>query len=166
MTVNETNDIWDTPQRELCFKENFRNLVTFRWKNKLLINILLLSLKFRCGGQIHKDAFCHMVAACTGSIITWKVNVHAFTYFSLKRGNLLFLFLQLSWKSMLCICITMNSINCITLHHQELPSLTYLYCYVHSERRGRIATAPQYICQDHGVRSVTVTLFIPERWWR
>ena len=31
--------------------------------------------------------------------------------------------------------------------------------YLHSESRGRIATAPrQYICQDHGVRSVGNTL--------
>ena len=36
---------------------------------------------------------------------------------------------------------------------------------VHSERRGRIATAPlrHYFCQDHGVRSVPWML--PEKPW-
>ena len=29
--------------------------------------------------------------------------------------------------------------------------------HLHSERRGRIVTAPQYFCQDHGVRSVAYT---------
>ena len=37
--------------------------------------------------------------------------------------------------------------------------------WLHSERRGRIATAPlrQYFCQDHGVRSVPVTSAEGER---
>ena len=31
---------------------------------------------------------------------------------------------------------------------------------LHSERRGRIATAPQYFCQGHGVRRVRRAMFV------